>query len=389
MTEFEYTNELYDKEIDFIINFISREVRSLKKIKTNITRFAYSEALKGKILFIDFQRCINEVERMAIEIDFLERKKLEYIKIKEKQTKPMTTLSTRVISNFNSSIEKYERTNLTDLLSGSNVTPQKFKQMLINELERNIKLQEAFLKNPASFFASALYCAELNLSPSSLVGEFFFTVHREQVKPILGYKGLVALLLRSDKVKKIWAEVVYNEDDFEYELGLEPKMVHIPNFNSVKTCDNIKCIYACAKVGEEIVFKVMTLEEIKTIVEILETPSEYYFNDKKDPEKWLLKKVALKQMSKLMPKEDDRLLKAVSFDDNVEGGGYLVLDENDTVRVVQGTIIGKHNANKKASIYQNLTNFSEKPLPTENNDLHLSSDTDVTSVSDNVNTKGQ
>ena len=300
-----------------------------------------------------------------------------------------TTLSTRVISTFNDSIEKYERTNLTDLLSGTNVSPQKFKQMLVNELERNIKLQEAFLKNPASFFASALYCAELNLSPSSLVGEFFFTVHREQVKPILGYKGLVALLLRSDKVKKIWAEVVYNEDDFEYELGLEPKMVHIPNFNSVKTCDNIKCIYACAKIEEEVVFKVMTLEEIKTIVEILETPSEYYFNDKKDPEKWLLKKVVLKQMSKLMPKEDDRLLKAVSFDDNVEGGGYLVLDDNDTVRVVQGTIIGKHNTSKKGSIYQNLTNFSETTLPIKNNDLHLTNDTDVTSVSDNDNTKGQ
>lgn len=301
----------------------------------------------------------------------------------------MTTLSTRIISTFNSSIEKYERTNLTDLLSGTNISPQKFKQMLVNELERNTKLQEAFLKNPASFFASALYCAELNLSPSSLVGEFFFTVHKEQVKPILGYKGLVALLLRSDKVKKIWAEVVYNEDDFEYELGLEPKMVHIPNFNSAKTCDNIKCIYTCAKIEDEVVFKVMTLEEIKTIVEILETPSEYYFNDKKDPEKWLLKKVVLKQMSKLMPKEDDRLLKAVSFDDNVEGGGYLVLDENDTVRVVQGTIIGKQKPNKKRSIYDNLTNFSENPLQTENNDLHLSSDTDVTSVSNNGNTKGQ
>jgi recombination protein RecT len=293
----------------------------------------------------------------------------------------MTTLSTRVISSFNTSIEKYERTNLTDLLSGTNVSPQKFKQMLINELERNIKLQEVFLKNPASFFASALYCAELNLSPSSLVGEFFFTVHREQVKPILGYKGLVALLLRSDKVKKIWAEVVYNEDDFEYELGLEPKMVHIPNFNSIKTCDNIKCIYACAKIGEEITFKVMTLEEIKTIVEVLETPSEYYFNDKKDPEKWLLKKVVLKQMSKLMPKEDDRLLKAVSFDDNVEGGGYLVLDENDSVRVVQGTVIGRQKNNKKNSLYQTISKLTENPLPTENNDLHLSSDTDVTSVS--------
>jgi recombination protein RecT len=301
----------------------------------------------------------------------------------------MTTLSTTIISSFNSSIEKYEKANLTDLLAGTNTSPQKFKQMLINELERNIRLQEAFLKNPASFFASALYCAELNLSPSSLVGEFFFTISGEKIKPILGYKGLVALLLRSDKVKKIWAEVVYNEDDFEYELGLEPKMVHVPNFNSIKTCDNIKCIYACAKIEDEVVFKVMTLEEIKTIVEVLETPSEYYFNDKKDPEKWLLKKVVLKQMSKLMPKEDDRLLKAVSFDDNVEGGGYLVLDENDSVRVVQGTIIGRQKPNKKNSIYQTISKLTENPLSSENNDLHLNSDTDVTSVSDNDNTKGQ
>lgn len=276
----------------------------------------------------------------------------------------MTTLSTRVISTFNSSIAQYEQKGLAELLARTSTSAQKFRQLLVNELERNVKLQEAFLKNPNSFFASALYCAELNLSPSSLVGEFFFTVHREQIKPILGYKGLVALLLRSDKVKKIWAEVVYNEDDFEFELGLEPKMVHIPNFNSNKTCDNIKCIYACAKIDDEVVFKVMTLEEIKTVVEMLETPSEYYFNDKKDPEKWLLKKVVLKQMSKLMPKEDDRLLKAVSFDDNVEGGGYLMLDENDTVRVVQGTIIGKTNNRKKPSIYQNLT---ETPLSEENN----------------------
>lgn len=279
----------------------------------------------------------------------------------------MTALSTKVLTNFNTSIEKYEKKKLTDLLLGSNTSPQKFKQILLNELERNSKLQEAFLKNPTSFFASALYCAELNLSPSSLVGEFFFTVQNEQIKPILGYKGLVALLLRSNKVKKIWAEVVYNEDDFEYELGLEPKMVHIPNFNSVKTCDNIKCIYACAKIEDEVVFKVMTLEEIKTIVEILETPSEYYFNDKKDPEKWLLKKVVLKQMSKLMPKEDDRLLKAVSFDDNVESGGYLVLDDNDSVRVVQGTVIGKKNNFKKRSVYQTLSQMSENSLPNETN----------------------
>jgi hypothetical protein len=85
MTEFEYTNELYDKEVDFIINFISKEILALKKIKSNLTRFAYSQSLKGAIRLLDFQRCIGEIERIAIEIHFLERKKLEYIKIKEKQ----------------------------------------------------------------------------------------------------------------------------------------------------------------------------------------------------------------------------------------------------------------------------------------------------------------
>ena len=85
MTDFEYTNELYDKEIDFIINFISREIKGLSQIKHNLTRFAYSESINGKVRLLDFQRIINETQRIAIEIDFLERKRLEYIKIKEKQ----------------------------------------------------------------------------------------------------------------------------------------------------------------------------------------------------------------------------------------------------------------------------------------------------------------
>jgi GTP-binding protein EngB required for normal cell division len=85
MTDFEYINELYDKEVDFIINFISVEVNELSKIKQNLTRFAYRESIKGIIGLLDFQRIINEIDRIAIEIDFLERKKLYYIKIKEKQ----------------------------------------------------------------------------------------------------------------------------------------------------------------------------------------------------------------------------------------------------------------------------------------------------------------
>ena len=226
-------------------------------------------------------------------------------------------ISKDVVGSFTATIEKYEKKNLTELLEGSSMTPAQFKQIVINELKRSPKLQEAFVKNPASLFASILHCAEMGLNPSQMVGEFYFIPYRDSITPILGYKGLITLLMRSSKVKKIWSEVVYEDDDFEYELGLEPKLLHTPNHHSVRNSKNIKCIYACAKLDDEVIFKVMFKSEIQNIINMSKVPNELFFNDKKDPEQWMAKKTVLKQLAKLMPKDDDRLKKAVSMDDNI------------------------------------------------------------------------
>lgn len=85
MYEFEYTNGLFEQEVDLIIKFISKELSSIRKNRKNLVAFVYSESLKGKILFIDFQRIINEIQRMSVEIEFLEEKRQHYTKIKEKQ----------------------------------------------------------------------------------------------------------------------------------------------------------------------------------------------------------------------------------------------------------------------------------------------------------------
>ena len=265
------------------------------------------------------------------------------------------SISKDVVGSFTTTIEKYEKKNLTELLEGSSMTPAQFKQIVINELKRSPKLQEAFIKNPASLFASILHCAEMGLNPSQMVGEFFFIPYKDSITPILGYKGLITLLMRSSKVKKIWSEVVYEDDDFEYELGLEPKLLHTPNHLAIRNSNNIKCIYACAKIENEVIFKVMFKNEIQNIINMSKVPNDLFFNDKKDPEQWMAKKTVLKQLAKLMPKDDDRLKKAVSMDDNIEGGGYLIMDDNDTVRFVQGNIIGK-----KSSIYAKLM---EKNIP--------------------------
>ena len=76
-----------------------------------------------------------------------------------------------LISNFSATISKYEQKNLAELLETHNITPSQFKNIVINEVKKSEKMQQAFLNNPASLFASILLCAELGLNPSADVGK--------------------------------------------------------------------------------------------------------------------------------------------------------------------------------------------------------------------------
>lgn len=246
-----------------------------------------------------------------------------------------------VIKSFVTTIERYEKDNLPKLLEAHGISTAKFTQIVISEVKKSQKMQEAFLNNPASLFASILHCAELGLNPSEMVGDFFFIPFKGGIKPILGYKGLINLILRSGKVAKISCEVVYEGDDFEYELGLEPKLAHIPNHNASRKSTDIKWIYAVAKLSDgEIVFKVMSRDEIMAIANISNVTNNLYFNDKKDPQNWMAKKTVLKQLSKLLPK-DYYGQKAVSVDDSLEGEGYLMMDDENNVKYVKGRILSQ------------------------------------------------
>ena len=141
------------------------------------------------------------------------------------------TQNKTLIRNFTDQISKYEKSNLSDLLETHNITPAQFKNIVINEVKKSKQMQNAFLSNPASLFASILLCAELGLHPSNEIGEFYFIPFGKKITPILGYKGVINLLLRGDKIHSLFSEVVYEGDEFEFEYGLEPKLTHIPNLD--------------------------------------------------------------------------------------------------------------------------------------------------------------
>ena len=59
----------------------------------------------------------------------------------------------------------------------------------------------------------------------------------------LGYKGLIDLVYRSEEVTDIQAHEVYENDEFEYELGLDPKLKHIPALKRPGRCHHVlRCL---------------------------------------------------------------------------------------------------------------------------------------------------
>jgi recombination protein RecT len=282
-----------------------------------------------------------------------------------------------LVQKFSTSLAAYEKKVLAELLKQHAINPAQFVQIVLTEVKRSPKMMEAFQNNPSSLFASIIYCAQLGLSPSEMSGEFYFIPFKGMIKPVIGYKGIVALMTRNKAVSMITAESVHGNDIFEYELGLEPKLVHKP-ISTIRNSKNLTHIYVIAKLenGEK-VFKVMSVDEIKSVMNTMKEVNTLYFNDAKDPMLWMPKKTCIKQLSKLLPK-DYYGSQALGMDDKIEGGAYLILDEDGKIQIqedLSGTI--RSSSSGKTNIYATLnTNVNpiENNLNIENNGLILPSE---------------
>lgn len=283
-------------------------------------------------------------------------------------------MNIELIRKFQTDLSKYEAKIFADLMVHHQIKPAQFVQIVLTEVKKNPKMLEAYQSNPMSLFASIIHCAELGLMPSEMAGEFYFIPFRDRtgklnIKPIIGYKGITALLYRNKAIRIVTCETVHEGDDFDYELGLEPKLTHKP-LDKIRNNGTLTHIYAVAKLenGEK-VFKVMSIDEIKSVLATMKEVNTMYFDDKKDPQMWMPRKTVIKQLAKLLPK-DYLGNKALSVDDRLEGGGYMILDDKGNVVVEQEN--GFSSRAKKTNVYGTLTNIKENPV-----DLHQA---DVESV---------
>ncbi|WHH58287.1 recombination protein RecT [Petroclostridium sp. X23] len=117
------------------------------------------------------------------------------------------------------------------------ITPERFTRMALTAITVNPKLANC---TPKSFMGALMNAAQLGLEPNTQLGQAYLIPYENkrqvngqwvkvpEVQFQIGYKGLIDLAHRSSEFTSIQAHEVYENDQFEYEYGLEPKLVHKP-----------------------------------------------------------------------------------------------------------------------------------------------------------------
>jgi len=153
------------------------------------------------------------------------------------------------------------------------VTPERLARVVLAEATRTTMLYSCMAteRGRQSLIACIMLAGELGLEPASPLGHFYMIPRNIkgtlQCTHLIGYKGLCELARRSGLVKRINADIVY-QDEIEMDLfscAVEPPEIHHKWSPLVdRDPDNIVCAYAVAELTDgNIVQVVLTLQDIE------------------------------------------------------------------------------------------------------------------------------
>lgn len=96
---------------------------------------------------------------------------------------------------------------------------EQFVRLAIGALRRNPQLKQVADRNPASMMQALLECARLGHEPGTEA--FYLVPFGNEVQGIEGYRGVVERMYRGGKVSAVKAEIVYENDHFEFHPGMD------------------------------------------------------------------------------------------------------------------------------------------------------------------------
>ena len=223
------------------------------------------------------------------------------------------------------------------------LTPERFTRMVFTALSTNPQLQQC---TPASFLGAMMQSAQLGVEPNTPIGQAYLIPFRNkgtlECQFQLGYKGLIDLAYRSGDIKDIQAHEVYENDDFQYEYGLEPKLRHVP---AVRDRGNVIMYYAVFHMTNGgYGFEVMSRDDV---VAHAKKTSQSYGSNYSPWAKWfdeMAKKTVVKKALKYAPIKTD-FVRALSTDETIKTHiSESMADEDDETVTIEAETIPTEDA---------------------------------------------
>lgn len=146
---------------------------------------------------------------------------------------------------------------------------ERFSRVVIAAVAKTPQLLQC---TPESVLTAVAQAASLGLEPTGVLGSAYLVPYRTKVgdayktvcQLIIGYRGLIDLARRSGQIESIEAHVVREGDTFEVEYGLNPKLVHKPNWEN--TDGELRFVYAVARLkGGAVQYEVMSKAQIDKV----------------------------------------------------------------------------------------------------------------------------
>jgi recombination protein RecT len=198
-------------------------------------------------------------------------------------------------------------------------------QMAANTVAKNPKLAEC---SALSIIGAVVEAATLGFKPSNALGQVYLIPYGQHVQLQIGYKGYIDLARRSGEIKHLFGYVVREGDEFNYSLGLNPNIHHVP----AETRGEITHVYAVAHYNSGgYNFVVLTKAQIEAL-RMRNPMQRSRINGAwaTDYEAMAIAK-AIKQLSKFMPLSDE-MMKA-SYIDGAAFGEHSLSNNNTGVNI--------------------------------------------------------
>lgn len=108
------------------------------------------------------------------------------------------------------------------------LTADRMLRVAMTSIQKTPKLMEC---TPQSLLACVMTCAQLGLEPDQFLGQAYLVPYGKICTLIPGYRGYIALARRSGELQTLSAQVVYSNDEFTLQYGVDDILVHKPALN--------------------------------------------------------------------------------------------------------------------------------------------------------------